>query len=543
MTSAIEYSYIDSVFSLKVNSSDMKRAVRVKQTVKDKIMKSFNRNVSNVGSNEVSESVNPKQDSLLDLSEEKLKEINDILNKLKMQEKVSCNMNRAVLFTKALVSKIERVRDKWFMNMPKLEETPLPVETTTVEKPSVDLQPEIEIPAVSAVIPGTWDDEPEMSNNEVQADQTSETKEIEAQSEFEIPTFTPIADGFVPNIEEQVSQSEGEPEVEVPIANAVIPSTLDNELEAPNIEVQADQISETTGIESQSEEQPKFVPEPSEVDIPNTQLVQEPSVLSTNKVEVSQDELVSEPPTVDVEKGDLSKETIEERLSRIIKNAQMKQNSQKTSESSNNEDVEHTVVEKNEESSTIEQTRSKEDNANSSEEVEKEKPELTQAGVLARLQRLNNAMKEKDATIRILTNKYETAKDETTQARAKIGGYEAVVNDLTMKNNELSQENESLYSKLEEVQATSQATITRLEAQVSELTDSKTEEVSKYKKTIAELNEEHAKEIAELKEKHAKELRKANETKDRQIQAIYATISEALGEPIQEEEIGHSLAA
>lgn len=508
MTSAIEYSYIDSVFSLRVNSSDLKRAVRVKQTVKDKIMKSLNRNVSNVG-NEVSESVNPKQDSLLDLSEEKLKEINDILNKLKMQEKVSCNMNRAVLFTKALVSKIERVRDKWFMNMPKLEETPLPVETTTVEEPSVGLQPEIEVPTVSAVIPGTWDDEPEMSNNEVQADQTSETKEIETQSEFEIPTFTPIADGFVPNIEEQVSQSEGEPE---------------------------------------------FVPEPSEVDIPNTQLVQEPSVLSTNKVEVSQDELVSEPPTVDVEKGDLSKETIEqtstkeketieERLSRIIKNAQMKQNSRKTSESSNNEDVEHTVVEKNEESSTIEQTRSKEDNANSSEEVEKEKPELTQAGVLARLQRLNNAMKEKDATIRILTNKYETAKDETTQARAKIGGYEAVVNDLTMKNNELSQENESLSSKLEEVQATSQATITRLEAQVSELTDSKTEEVSKYKKTIAELNEEHAKEIAELKEKHAKELRKANETKDRQIQAIYATISEALGEPIQEEEIGHSLAA
>ena len=104
-------------------------------------------------------------------------------------------------------------------------------------------------------------------------------------------------------------------------------------------------------------------------------------------------------------------------------------------------------------------------------------------------------------------------------------------------------ENERLSQKVVEAETASQSTIARLEAQVDELTESKAEEVENSKRLIAELKERHAKEIAELKEKHAAELKSVSDTKERQIQAIYATISEALGETTPEEDYGRSMAA
>ena len=141
---------------------------------------------------------------------------------------------------------------------------------------------------------------------------------------------------------------------------------------------------------------------------------------------------------------------------------------------------------------------------------------------------------------------YETVLEYVRYAREeinKIGGYEAVVNDLTIKNNSLTKENERLSQKVEEVETASQSTIAKLEAQVDELTESKAEEEENSKRLIAELKEKHAKEIAELKEKHAVELKSVSDTKERQIQAIYATISEALGETPVEEDYGRSMAA
>ena len=49
--------------------------------------------------------------------------------------------------------------------------------------------------------------------------------------------------------------------------------------------------------------------------------------------------------------------------------------------------------------------------------------------------------------------------------------------------------------------------------------------------------------MAEIKEKHAIELRQVSESKEKQIQAIYATISEALGEPVSGDDYGYTKAA
>ena len=171
-------------------------------------------------------------------------------------------------------------------------------------------------------------------------------------------------------------------------------------------------------------------------------------------------------------------------------------------------------------------------------EVEKvdEKPKtgFTQASVMARLQRMANEMKDKDATIRSLSAKHKESSEQLATVKEQLNGSEAVIKDLTSKNSALAKTNESLEAKLSDDEASYKSTIESLQAQVRELTQSKAEESENSRRVIAELKESHAAEIAELKKSHSKELAAVNESKEKQIQAIYATISEALGEPSQE---------
>ena len=111
-----------------------------------------------------------------------------------------------------------------------------------------------------------------------------------------------------------------------------------------------------------------------------------------------------------------------------------------------------------------------------------------------------------------------------------MSGYEAVVSDLTIRNNMLVQENERLSAKLKDSETENQSIVSGLEGQVSELSQLRTEESENSKKMIADLKEKYESEIAALKEKHSKEIAAVNESKEKQIKAIYATISEALGD-------------
>lgn len=528
MTSAVEYSYIGNEFSLSIDESLINRAVRVKSIVKDKLKRVFEGNVSLKETpqveNTVIETVPVQKETLIDLSEENLNNLNEGMNALILQQNVPCVVSRAVLFTKPLLAKIGRVTGKWFKGMPVSERTVVSTETPSSEMSD----------GVAGTVPGTWDDMPEMAQDNL-------TPAVEPAVE------EPINDGMTipePNVSEEIPVYEPQVEVSAPNLKSGTPTReASNGLEIPSFMPNMDELVPSNNdfaIENEVQTpQEEFVPEPKPVDeVEERELVSEPTIVSEEPeitavevaeptviptTEVEQEtshEEVSDEPTEDepeVEK----KMTIEEKIAQLI------------------ERKNRIHTEEVPEVTTVSEQAPDEE---ADKKIET-KPELTQAGVIARLQRLNNTMKAKDATIRSLTSKNETTREELVQARDKIGGYEAVVNDLTVKNNSLTKENERLSQKVVEAETASQSTIARLEAQVDELTESKAEEVENSKKLIAELKERHAKEIAELKEKHAAELKSVSDTKERQIQAIYATISEALGETTLEEDYGRSMTA
>ena len=157
-------------------------------------------------------------------------------------------------------------------------------------------------------------------------------------------------------------------------------------------------------------------------------------------------------------------------------------------------------------------------------------PLANKTDVVARLHRIKNTMQEKDSQIDKLTSKLEASNAALDEAKTKISGYETVLDDLTVKCNNLTMANEQLTSKNAEVEASYSSRIEELESQLNELRQSKADETENSKNMIAELKLKHAQEIEELKSRHAQEIRDVEASKDRQISAIYATISEALGE-------------
>lgn len=526
MTSAVEYSYIGNGFSISVDESLINRAVRVKSIVKDKLKRVFEGNVSLNEAPQVEntmvESAPVQNETLINLSEENLNDLNDKMNALILQENVPCAVSRAVLFTKPLVSKIERVTGKWFKNMTVSERN-----VVSEEIPSPEISSE-----AAGVIPGTWDDMPEMTQDNL-VSISEPTIEEPTNEGMTIPE---------PNVGDETPVYEPQVEISAPIVENEEPTTeISTEFEIPSFMPNMDELipSYNDSVNESEASQVEFVPEPKPVDVvEEKELVSEPTTIVSEEPEIPAAE-VAEPTvisTAELEQEDSHKEVSEEHTEDEPEAERKMTIEEKIAQLIERKNKVHT-----EETPEVTTINEQEPDEEADKKLET-RPELTQAGVIARLQRLNNTMKDKDATIRRLTANNEATKEELAQAREKIGGYEAVVNDLTVKNNSLTKENERLSQKVEEAKTESQSTIAKLEAQVDELTESKAEEIENSKKVIAELKEKHAKEIADLKERHAAELKSVSDTKERQIQAIYATISEALGEST-EEDYGRSMAA
>lgn len=514
MTAELEYSYIGAEFVLRVNEEIMSRAVRVKTSVKDKIERIFYKNIVSLN-DEVKPVETNGLNTLIDISDENLHALNEKIVAMQTQDRVPFTVKRVVLFTNALVTKIENVSNNWFgepVVVNRKQEQP--------ELPSVEIANFLG----GEIVPGTWDDMPE--------------KEDVVSG----PVGSIVVEPVVPVIEQTPVVSETEVTSEEPKVGEEVPAQIVPDF-VPNFDELSDDSEEVYsmgGIDDKED----FVPEPKTVDaVAVEEYVPEPMPISedieqpvaetvSDEVEVTNEVLPAEE---DVPSEDtVAESTLEEQSEEVPMSIEDKINQLLARKRETHREEEADV------------TKVSEAEADEAEDIKmrKEKPELTQAGIMARLQRLNNAMKEKDATIRSLSAKNDAAKEEVAQAREKITGYEAVVNDLTMKNSSLTKENERLAAKVEDAETESQSTIARLEAQVEELTVAKAKESEKADRKITILRDRHVVEIAKLKEKQAKELAAVNETKEKQIQAIYATITEALGETVDEAyEEGPKLAA
>jgi len=553
MTSALEFTYLYDVFSLRINENTMNRAVRVKTAVKDKIKRVFESKKVAVGNNNgaianQTEQVTEKE-SLIDLSQEKLLNLNNILNWLEEQKNVSYTVNRAVLFTQPLVAKINRVSGKWFDGMPRVEKKE---ETPSIDIPSINMINHLG----GEVVPGNW--------NSVVEKEDIENTPLSLEPTLEpVPTIEP-AIAPVPEIPTVGTEKEVESNIaqtEVPKVNIEIPSVSENTdiYKFPSFDFDMESLTPTIVTDTKETEVNNtsfdFVPEPKNIDEMNKEeVVSEPATIGENDAN-----LAFEMPTFD---GVVSTPNMEEKVTtepvvtpekevRKVNNSPMEDaigellNREFTPNPANNFVREHIDNRPAEDKIDELLGRSKiikmpnieskvQEPVTSVSEQKEVKPEITQGQIMARLRRVNNEMAEKDATIKSLTVKNDALREEVSANKDKVAEYEVRVSDLSAKNTDLANQNERLSSKLEEVESNSKSTISKLEAKVTELTQAKTDELESLRRQLEELKTKHASEISSMREKHSAEIKEVTESKDKQIQAIYSTISEALGEPSEE---------
>ena len=553
MTSTAEFTYLYNGFSLSIKETDLTRAVRVKNAVKDKIKRIFKTKQNVVANDNVS--VQPEvKESLVDLNQDKFIELNNAINVLGTQPNVSYTPNRAVLFTQPLVAKIFRVTNKWFDGMPRIEK-----QTVSNDIPSVDMINHLG----GEVVPGSWN---QLVENEVTQENTLPLEPtLEAVPEvntdevpttnIEIPTSLGNTDVYSFNFDMDNILPPVEPVVNTPVMEApIVQSNEENNMSFDFVPEprQIDNTNENNLVSEQTVEindnvVPSFENNDFGFNLPNLEPV-------VNK-EVSSLPVNEEVPTVEQVNTPVSTTTheMEDKINELL-------NTKFTPNPANNFVPEHVDNRPAEEKiddllgrTTMVKETTPEVSAPVMEaapveepvvnQVREDKPEITQSQILARLKRVSNTMADKDATIKSLTSKNDALREENTANKEKIAEYETRVSDLTAKNSDLISQNERLTAKVEESESTNKSTIARLESKLEEVTQSKSEEIESLKKMVEELKERHAAELSSMKEKHANELRLVNESKDKQIQAIYSTITDALGDTTLEGDYSKGMAA
>ena len=454
MTMELDYAYIPVDVALQIKEDVMVRAVRVKYSVKEKLSRLY---VVEENTNEVEASVvNKGVSELVDETKEGLTELNNKLNALEVQGKVPVVEKRAVLFTKALIDRIQKVNTKWFSKIEPVASIPVS-EPTLGEVPiSADWQNMSE-PTLEPVIMPTMENEVSLPVNE------------------EVPSVElPTVDTTIENHEvEGSSMSEeaqlvNEQEIETPVSEG---NTISNAIENGTPEVNGEEVSNDSefklpSFENTTSEQPS---------------TSEISIAQLSGEAVSQD-FVPEPKEISLE-------------------------------------VEAPVEEKEEHVVSP----------------------LSKAEIFGKIQRINNTLKEKNSENETLREKLRIANESNSELKDKVNGFNDVVKDLNSQVSSLTQSNEQLKERNTELETKYGDKVSKLESELEALKAQRLEDAANNRQVLDDLRARHADEIASINRENARKIQEVNDTKDRQINAIYQMLSEALGGTYEDE--GYSKAA
>ena len=167
---------------------------------------------------------------------------------------------------------------------------------------------------------------------------------------------------------------------------------------------------------------------------------------------------------------------------------------------------------------------------------EEKEDSFSQTSAMARLVRIKNELKEKDLKIKILEDRIGVLNKSLNESTLKNRSYEMVNRDLSEKNRVLDSESNTVRQEFEQVKVemkekvdseTSKysAMVVKYEAQIKELEERIT--------TIEREKEEALRDSDELGEQR---LAKQKEQYEKQLRAVYSTISEVLGTNVKSEE-------
>ena len=454
MTMELDYAYIPVDVALQIKEDVMVRAVRVKYSVKEKLSRLY---VVEENTNEVEASVvNKGVSELVDETKEGLTELNNKLNALEVQGKAPVVEKRAVLFTKALVDRIQKVNAKWFS---KIE----PVASIPVSEPTLG-----EVP-----ISADWQNMSE-------------------------PTLEPV---IMPTMENEVSLPVNEevPSVELPTVDTTIEnhevegSSMSEEAQLVNRQVIETPVSEGNTISNVIE---NGAPEVNGEEVSNDSEFKLPSFENTTS---------EQPSTSEISIAQLSGEAVSQDFVPEPKEISL--------------EVEAPVEEKEEHVVSP----------------------LSKAEIFGRIQRINNTLKEKNSENETLREKLRIANESNSELKDKVNGFNDVVKDLNSQVSSLTQSNEQLKERNIELETKYGDKVSKLETELEALKAQRLEDAANNRQVLDDLRARHADEIASINRENARKIQEVNDTKDRQINAIYQMLSEALGGTYEDE--GYSKAA
>lgn len=492
MTMEMDYTYIPVDIALQIKEDVMVRAVRVKSMVKDKLCRLY---VVKEKTNEVDVSETKQGVSeLVDETKDGLYNLNNKLNALEQQGKVQVTEKRAVLFTKALVDRIQKVNAKWFsdvetvvnipVNEPNIGDTPISAEWQNMNEPTFE---NVVMPSVEEV---PFNQEVFSSVNAPAVPEMPTTpiaEPVSAPVESETPVVEPIAS--VP-VNEEIS-ADSLTNNENPIENTNVDETVLNNLPLVNEQVVENSIPEENTIPNE------IVNETSEVENEvtfNDSDFKLPSFESTTS---------EQPSTSEISIAQLSGEAINQDFVPEPKEINM--------------EIEPTVepvVEKNE---------------------ERVASPLSKAEIFGKIQRINNTLKEKNSENETLREKLKVANENNSELKEKVNGFNDIVKDLNSQVSTLTQNNEQLKERNTELETKYGDRVNKLEAELEALKAQRLEDAANNRQALDDLRAKHADEIANINRENAKKIQEVNDSKDRQINAIYQTLSEALGGSYEED--------
>ena len=166
---------------------------------------------------------------------------------------------------------------------------------------------------------------------------------------------------------------------------------------------------------------------------------------------------------------------------------------------------------------------------------------LSKAEIFGRIQRINNTLKEKNSENETLREKLRIANESNSELKDKVNGFNDVVKDLNSQVSSLTQSNEQLKERNTELETKYGDKVSKLEAELEALKAQRLEDAANNRQVLDDLRARHADEIASINRENARKIQEVNDTKDRQINAIYQMLSEALGGTYEDE--GYSKAA
>ena len=156
--------------------------------------------------------------------------------------------------------------------------------------------------------------------------------------------------------------------------------------------------------------------------------------------------------------------------------------------------------------------------------------DFSSSSVIAKVQKASNQLKETRVENESLKQKLEDMSEKYRISKEQKDGYEEVIKDLTIKLNNAMHEKELIQQRNGELEANYKGSIMALENTIKQLKQARSIDTEKFRKESAELKAKQEKEIERLNSEYADKIKEIESLHNKKLNAVYATISEVLGD-------------